>query len=66
MLQPELCEAELSIQDKYDTIGDDPRRRSEALQSFMHFQTKNSKTDYSQMVDVYAYGLVLYEVTAMM
>jgi len=42
-----------------DRVGSDPRGRGAAIESYRNFQSK--QIEYSQMVDVYAFGVVLHE-----
>jgi serine/threonine protein kinase len=62
-LQPELCEHALEVSQKFDATRTDPRGRSAALESYRAFRDANKSTEYSQMVDVYAFAVMMFEMT---
>jgi serine/threonine protein kinase len=49
---------------KFDATKKDPRGRSAALESYRAFRDGSKNTEYSQMVDVYAFAVVMYEMTS--
>ena len=62
--QPELCERALEVSRKFDATRKDPRGRAAALESYRAFRDGSKNTEYSQMVDVYAFAVVMYEMTS--
>jgi len=62
-MAPELCQSQLELRQKYaNANATAPDDRSEALKSFYAFQKTRLVGEYSQKVDVYAFGIVLYEI----
>ena len=59
-MAPELCDAMLERHCKHMAVRTDPRGREDALKSF--YVTRDKPVEYSQKVDVYAFGIVLHEI----
>jgi len=68
-MAPELCANEVAISNKYQEVVDvsenkTSQQRQVALQSFYSFQAARSRMEYTQGVDVYAFGVMLCEMLA--
>ena len=67
-MAPELCQVALGAKQRFrlipdhSEVGEAERRR--ALESFHRYQDDHKRVEYSQKVDVYAYAITMYEVTA--
>jgi len=63
-MAPELCANEVDISHKFAAVSLDSRGRQVALQSYFAFQQGHSHMEYGQCVDVYALGIILWEMLA--
>ena len=67
-MAPELCQVALGAKQRFQLVPDHgevgPAERRQALESFHRYQDDNKRVEYSQKVDVYAYAITVYEVTA--
>ena len=64
-MAPELCKTMADINDKYEVSVENnkDRARQDALRSYKDFKEKHGRVEYGKMVDVYAYGCVLFEIS---
>ena len=58
---PELCQHEIEMHQKRESMENDPRGEAKALASYRKYRDAHCRIKYDQSVDVYAFGMVMYE-----
>lgn len=59
-LAPEIVANEVDKSRKYDNVRGDARGRQTAIQSFYVFEQQHMHVEYSQLVDVYAFAIIMW------
>jgi len=62
-MAPELCQNEVAIDEKFASIKSQfsPRNRASLMESFAIFQADHQVVEYGASVDVYAFGVTMWE-----
>jgi len=60
-MQPELCRIEVEIKEK---LANSDSQNTQDMESFRNFRDERSNVSYSQLVDVYSFAMILFEMLA--